>query len=203
MCGYGRTGYLFTSEYTEIKPDVITLAKGIAGGYQPLAATLVSSKIYQAIKKGSGSFSHGHTYISHPCATAAGIAVLKEIEDNKLLDNVRDMGKFLKEQLKERFRESPYIGDVRGKGLFVSLELVHDKNTKKCFDSKLKLFAQIKQTAKELGLLCYPMGGTNFGEEGDHILLAPPFIINKNQIIELIDILELSIKKSLEIKGII
>ncbi len=203
MCGYGRTGYLFASEYTGINPDLITLAKGIAGGYQPLAATLVSSKIYQTIKNGSGAFSHGHTYIAHPCATAAGVAVLKEIEANNLLENVKHMGKFLKEKLRNRFSVHPYIGDVRGKGLFVTIELVRNKKTKECFDSKLKLFAQIKQTAKEFGLLCYAMGGTNFGEEGDHVLLAPPFIINEEQIIELINKLELAINKSLEIKGIL
>jgi len=202
MCGYGRTGYLFTSEYTGVKPDLITLAKGIGAGYQPLAATLVSKKIYDAISNGSGAFSHGHTYVGHPCSTAAGVAVLKEIEDNNLLDNVRKMGKILKGKLKSRFASHPYVGDIRGKGLFVGVELVKNKETKECFDPKLKLFGQIKQTAKDLGLLCYPMGGTNFGKEGDHILLAPPFIINEGQIVELIDKLEKAINRSLEIKGI-
>lgn len=203
MCGYGRTGYLFTSEFTGIKPDIITVAKGIGGGYQPLAATLVSSKIYRTILDGSGSFSHGHTYIAHPCATAAGVAVLKEIEENDLLSNVQKMGDLLKDTLKDRFSSHKYIGNIRGKGLFLSVELVKDKNTKECFDPKLRLFAQIKQTAKECGLLCYPMGGTNGGNEGDHVLLAPPFIINEDQIIELVDKLEMAIDKSLEIKGIV
>ncbi|MCP4971503.1 MAG: aspartate aminotransferase family protein [Arcobacter sp.] len=203
MCGYGRTGYLFTSEYTGIKPDLITLAKGIAGGYQALAATLVSSKIYDAISNGSASFSHGHTYIGHSCATAAGVAVLKEIEDKELLTNVQEMGKLLKEELKSRFSSHSYVGDVRGKGLFVTVELVKNKDTKECFDPKLKLFSKIKQTAKEFGLLCYAMGGTNFSKEGDHVLLAPPFIINKKQVIELVDKLELAINKSLDAKGIL
>lgn len=203
MCGYGRTGYLFASEYTGINPDLITLAKGIGGGYQPLAATLVSNKIYRAITTGSGVFSHGHTYVSHPCATAAGVAVLKEIEDNGLLENVRKMGHVLKENLKKKFSSHPYVGDIRGKGLFITVELVKNIETKECFDPELKLFAQIKQTAKEFGLLCYPMGGTNSGKEGDHILLAPPFIITEKEVIELIDKLEISINKSLEIKGIL
>jgi hypothetical protein len=202
MCGYGRTGYLFTSEFTGIKPDLITLAKGIGAGYQPLAATVISTKIYETILNGSGAFSHGHTYISHPCATAAGVAVLKEIEENNLLANVQKMGKLLKNKLKEKFSSHPYVGDIRGKGLFLSIELVKDKKTKEPFDPTLKLFAQIKQTAKEFGLLCYPMGGTNFGKNGDHILLAPPFIINELQINELIDKLDNAITKSLEIKGI-
>jgi adenosylmethionine-8-amino-7-oxononanoate aminotransferase len=203
MCGYGRTGYLFTSEYTEVSPDLITLAKGIVGGYQALGATLVSSKVYKAIKDGSGIFSHGHTYIGHATACAAGVAVLEEIEKNNLLKNVQKMGKFLKDILKDRFKSHPFIGDIRGKGLFVTVELVKDKETKECFDSKYKLHAQIKQIAKENGLLCYAMGGTNFGKEGDHILLAPPFIINEKQIIELINKLESSIEVSLKLKGII
>jgi len=203
MCGTGRTGYMFSSEYTGVKPDIITIAKGIGGGYQPLAATLISKKICTAIQEGSGQFSHGHTYIGHPTACAAGIAVLKAFEDRNLLENVQKMGKLLKDTLKKRFKDHNYIGDIRGKGLFLGIELVKDKDTKECFDPTLKLFVQIKKTAKELGLLCYPMGGTDFGKAGDHILLAPPFIINEEQVIELVDKLENSINKSLKIKGIL
>lgn len=200
MCGTGRTGYMFASEYTEVKPDIITIAKGIGGGYQPLAATLIAKKICTAIQEGSGQFSHGHTYIGHPTACAAGIAVLKAFESRNLLDNVQKMGKLLKDTLNIRFKDHKYIGDIRGRGLFLGIELVKNKETKECFDSALQLFAQIKTTAKELGLLCYPMGGTNFGKEGDHILLAPPFIINEEQVKELVDKLEVAINKSLEIK---
>lgn len=201
MCGYGRTGYLFTSEFTGIKPDLITIAKGIGGGYQPLAATLISKKITDKIYNGSGSFSHGHTYIGHPCATAAGIAVLKEIEDNNLLENVRNMGELLKNTLKEIFKDNAYIGDIRGQGLFISVELVENKETKKCFDSSLKIFSLIKQKAKEHGLLCYACAGTNFGYEGDHILLAPPFIITKDEVKLLVEKLETSINEVLKEKG--
>jgi len=203
MCGTGRTGYLFASEYTDVQPDIITIAKGIGGGYQPLAATLISKKICTAIQDGSGQFSHGHTYIGHPTACAAGIAVLKAFEDRNLLENVQKMGTFLKDTLLDRFKNHKHIGDIRGRGLFIGVELVKNKDTKECFNSSLQLFAQIKKTAKELGLLCYPMGGTDFGKAGDHILLAPPFIINKEQILELVDKLELSINKSLEIKEIL
>lgn len=203
MCGYGRTGYMFCSEYTNIQADIITIAKGIAAGYQPLAATLISKKIYSAIKNGSGEFSHGHTYIGHATACAAGVAVLKAFKERDLLKNVQKMGALLKEVLHERFDSHKYIGDIRGKGLFIGLELVKNKESKECFSSNLKLHAQIKLSAKELGLLCYPMGGTNFGKEGDHILLAPPFIINEKEIYELVDLLELSINKALEIKGIL
>lgn len=203
MCGTGRTGYMFASEYTNVNPDIITIAKGIGGGYQPLAATLFSGEIYKAIEEGSGQFSHGHTYIGHPTACTAGVAVLKAFEDRNLLDNVQKMGELLKNTLNERFANHKHIGDIRGKGLFLGVELVQNKETKECFDPKLQLFAQIKSTAKELGLLCYPMGGTDFGKAGDHILLAPPFIINEEQVIELIDKLELAINKSLEIKGLV
>lgn len=202
MCGIGRTGYMFTSEYIGVNPDIITIAKGIGGGYQPLAATLISGKIYKTIEEGSGQFSHGHTYIGHATACAAGVAVLKAFEERNLLENVRKMGKLLKETLKIRFQDNKYIGDIRGKGLFLGIELVKNKNTKECFDPTLQLYAQIKKTAKELGLLCYPMGGTDFGKAGDHILLAPPFIISEEQIIELVDKLEAAINLSFKIKGI-
>ena len=203
MCGYGRTGYMFTSEYTNIQADIITVAKGIAGGYQPLGATLISKKVFDAIKNGSGSFSHGHTYIAHPTACAAGVAVLKAFEKKDILSNVKKMGTLLEKTLHERFDSHKYIGNIRGRGLFFGIELVKNKKTKKSFDPSTKLFAQIKKTAKELGLLCYPMGGTNFGKKGDHILLAPPFIINKTQIKELVDKLELAINESLKTKGIL
>jgi len=202
MCGTGRTGYMFASEYTGVKPDIITIAKGIGGGYQSLAATLISEKIYITIKEGSGQFSHGHTYIGHATACAAGVAVLKEFDDQNLLGNVQKMGKLLKETLKLRFKDHKFIGDIRGKGLFLGVELVKNKKTKECFDPKLQLYVQIKKTAKELGLLCYPMGGTNFGKAGDHVLLAPPFIINEEQVKELVDKLESAIELSFEIKGI-
>lgn len=203
MCGYGRTGYMFASEYTNVQADIITVAKGIGGGYQALAATLISKKVFAAIKNGSGNFSHGHTYIGHATACAAGVAVLEVFEKDNLLENVKNMGVYLKEVLHKRFDNHEYIGDIRGRGLFVGIELVKNKDTKECFDPSLKLFVQIKKTAKTLGLLCYPMGGTNFGKKGDHILLAPPFIINKEQIIELVDKLEEAINTSLKIKGLI
>ncbi len=202
MCGTGRTGYMFASEYTKVKPDIITIAKGIGGGYQALAATLISRKMYQAIKNGSGQFTHGHTYIGHATACAAGVAVLKTFDEKNLLENVQKMGKLLKKSLKKRFKDHEYIGNIRGKGLFIGVELVKDKNTKECFDPSLKLYAQIKKTAKDLGLLCYPMGGTDFGKAGDHVLLAPPFIINKKQVKEIVDKLEAAINLSLSIKGI-
>jgi len=203
MCGTGRTGYMFASEYTDVKPDLITIAKGIGGGYQPLAATLISKRIIDAIEGGSGQFSHGHTYIGHATACAAGIAVLKAFEERDLLNNVQKMGKLLKETLKQRFKEHKNIGDIRGKGLFIGVELVKDKETKECFDPSLQIYAQIKSTAKELGLLCYPMGGTDFGKAGDHVLLAPPFIITPEHVTEIVDKLEDAINLSLAIKGVL
>ncbi|NQY93168.1 MAG: aspartate aminotransferase family protein [Campylobacteraceae bacterium] len=203
MCGTGRTGYMFASEYTQVKPDLITIAKGIGGGYQPLAATLISEKILSAIEEGSGQFSHGHTYIGHATACAAGVAVLKAFDERNLLDNVQKMGKLLKDTLKDRFKDHKNIGDIRGKGLFIGIELVKDRTTKECFDPKLQIYAEIKSTAKELGLLCYPMGGTDFGKAGDHVLLAPPFIITPEQVTELVDKLEDAINLSLAIKGVL
>jgi adenosylmethionine-8-amino-7-oxononanoate aminotransferase len=197
MCGMGRTGTLHACEQEEVKPDLQTLAKGIAGGYQALGATLVSEKIHNAICDGSGMFQHGHTYIGHPLSCSAGLAVQEYILQNNILDNVCKQGKYLKDNLSEIAKNHNFIGDVRGRGLFVGLELVQDKISKTPFDYKLKTHAKIKKNAMDLGLMIYPMGGTIDGKNGDHILLAPPFIIDKNQIDELIEKLILSIDKSI------
>jgi adenosylmethionine-8-amino-7-oxononanoate aminotransferase len=193
MCGSGRTGTLHACEQDEVKADLQTMAKGLSAGYQTLGATLVSAKIHNAICDGSGMFQHGHTYIGHPLGCSAGLATQKYILDNNLLDNVKQQGDYLKRTLTQLAQEHNYIGDVRGRGLFVGLELVADKESKKPFNPQQKIHAKIKQAAIELGLMIYPMGGTIDGKNGDHILLAPPFTITQNQIDELIEKLILAI----------
>ncbi len=176
MCGMGRTGTLHACEQDGVAPDLMTIAKGLGGGYQPIGAVLLSKKIFDAFANGSGLFQHGHTYICHPMACAAGLAVQEVIARDNLLDNVRAMGERLARRLGERFANNAHVGDMRGRGLFMGVEMVADRSTKAPFDPKLKLNARIKREAMARGLLVYPAGGTIDGARGDHVLIAPPFI---------------------------
>ncbi|SFR03658.1 aspartate aminotransferase family protein [Poseidonocella sedimentorum] len=189
MCGMGRTGTLFASEQDGISPDIACVAKGLGAGYQPIGAMLCSGEIYDTIARGSGFFQHGHTYIGHPAAAAAGLAVLSAIEDRGLLHNVQARGALLDAALRAAFGDHPHVGDIRGRGLFRGIELVADRATKAPFDPALGLAGKIKSAAFEAGLICYPMSGTIDGQRGDHVLLAPPFIIDESQIEALVAML--------------
>ncbi|RKF08454.1 aspartate aminotransferase family protein [Oceaniradius stylonematis] len=186
MCGMGRTGTLFACEQDGIAPDIVTIAKGLGAGYAPIGAMLCSDEIYGAIASGSGSFQHGHTYHGHPLAAAAGKAVLDAILDRDLLPRVRARGEALEAALNAAFGQHPHVGDIRGRGLFRGIELVEDRSIKTSFDPARKLHAKIKAAAMAEGLICYPAGGTVDGRRGDHVLLAPPFIITEDQIGELV-----------------
>jgi len=186
MCGMGRTGTLFACEQDGISPDLITIAKGLGAGYQPIGATLVADKIYQAFRTGSGVFLHGHTYMGHPLACAGALAVQKKIRDNDLLANVRRQGDRLIDLLHERFGNHANVGDIRGRGLFIGVELVADRTTKEPLDRKLNMHGRVKAKAMQEGLICYPAGGTVDGQSGDHILLAPPFIVSDEDLVELV-----------------
>ncbi|BCF99909.1 aspartate aminotransferase family protein [Paraburkholderia sp. PGU19] len=201
MSGMGRTGHLFACEEDGITPDLLTIAKGLGAGYQPIGATLVSDKIYQAITGGSGFFQHGHTYIGHATACAAALEVQRVIADEHLLDNVKARGEQLRSLLREHYAQHPYIGDVRGRGLFVGVELVQDRATKTPFDAKLKLHAAIKREAFQRGLMVYPMGGTVDGKIGDHVLLAPPFICTPRDIEQIVSRLTDAIEGALAASG--
>ena len=197
MCGMGRTGHLFACAEDRVAPDMITIAKGLGAGYQPIGALLTSGAIYEAIAAGSGFFQHGHTYMGHAMAAAGAGAVLRAIHERGLLDRVQRMGAMLDAALQARFGQHPHVGDIRGRGLFRGLELVADRDTKAPFDPARKLHAGIKAEAMAAGLICYPMGGTIDGQTGDHILVAPPFIITEDQIGELTDKLALAIDRAL------
>jgi adenosylmethionine-8-amino-7-oxononanoate aminotransferase len=187
MCGMGRTGTLHACEQEGIAPDLMTIAKGLGGGYAPIGAVLLGEPIFEAIARGSGFFQHGHTYIGHPLACAAGLAVQQTIKRDNLLANVRTMGAHLRRRLGERFGNHAHVGDIRGRGLFQAIELVEDRVTKAPFDPALKLHAKVKKAAMARGLMVYPMGGTIDGRQGDHVLLAPPFIVNEGQIDEIVE----------------
>ncbi len=178
MCGMGRTGTLHACEQEGISPDLMAIAKGLGGGFAPIGALLVGDRIFKAVAEGSGAFQHGHTYMGHPLACAAALGVQHVIRRDDLLANVRKQGAHLSRRLHERFGNHPFVGDVRGRGLFQGIELVADRGSKEPFDPKLKLHARVKREAMARGLMVYPMGGTVDGERGDHVLLAPPFIID-------------------------
>ncbi len=187
MCGMGRTGYLFACEAEGIEPDILCIAKGLGAGYQPIGAMLCSKKIYGAIEGGSGFFQHGHTYLGHPVATAAARAVVRKLLREDLVARASSQGEKLAFVLRERFEQAPHVGDIRGRGLFAGIEFVADRDTKKPLDPALGVAGRLKAAAFDEGLICYPMAGTRDGVHGDHVLLAPPFIISDDQIGELAD----------------
>ncbi len=187
MCGMGRTGTLFAYEQEGIVPDIVVIAKGLGGGYQPIGAVLVSAKIFDAITSGSGFFQHGHTYLGHPIACAAALAVQRTVQKENLLLNVQRQGVALCRALDERLEHHPNIGEIRGRGLFLGIELVANRATKQAFPPATKLHLALKREAMERGLICYPMGGTIDGRLGDHVLIAPPFIINEMHVAEIVD----------------
>lgn len=182
MCGMGRTGHLFACDVDGIAPDIICIAKGLGAGYQPIGAMLCSAGIYDAVASGTGFFQHGHTYLGHPIAAAAALAVLTEITENKLVEQVRSRGDFFQSRLQFHFGQHPNVGDIRGRGLFWGLEFVSDHSTKAPLDSHLKFAGRLKKAAFDEGLICYPMPGTRDGKVGDHVLLAPPFIAEESQL---------------------
>jgi adenosylmethionine-8-amino-7-oxononanoate aminotransferase len=193
MCGMGRTGTLYALEQEDFVPDMLVIAKGLGGGYQPIGALLASAKVMDPLRHGSGLFQHGHTYIGHPTAAAAALAVQQVIQRDGLLNAVEVRGAYLRRTLNERIGGHPNVGEIRGRGLFLGVELVRNRLTKEPFDPALKLHARIKSAAMDNGLLVYPMGGTIDGRSGDHLLIAPPFIVTEGDVDQIVDRLGLAI----------
>ncbi len=182
MCGMGRTGSLHACEQEAVVPDPMTVAKGLGGGYQPIGAVLAQKRIVDAMSAGTGFFQHGHTYLGHPVACAAALAVQRVIERDGLLAQVRARGASLRARLEARLGAHPHVGDIRGRGLFYGVELVRDRATKTPFEPAQKLHARVKGEAMARGLMVYPMGGTIDGRLGDHVLIAPPFIVSEDEL---------------------
>jgi len=193
MCGMGRTGTLFAYEQEDIVPDMVTMAKGLGAGYQPIGALMVSENIHQSVATGSGFFQHGHTYIGHPTACAAALAVQNVIVDDQLLDKVQLSGDYLQAQLEQRFANHPHIGDIRGRGLFRGVELVDDRASKVPLPLASKFNLKVKAQMMDNGLLCYPGAGTVDGKLGHHILIAPAYIVEQTDLDFLVDTLAKSI----------
>ena len=189
MCGSGRTGSFLSCEQDDVVPDIVTLGKGLAGGYQPIGAVLCTSEIFETIASGSGKLKHGQTYNAHAVGCAAALAVQRVIKEEGLLARVHSSGERLKTLLQERFADHPNVGDIRGRGLLVALELVADRARKTCFPPRLAIHEKAKAEAFERGLLIYPSGGTADGSEGDHILLAPPYNVSDDELSLIVDLL--------------
>jgi adenosylmethionine-8-amino-7-oxononanoate aminotransferase len=187
MCGMGRTGTLFACAQDGIVPDICAVAKGLGAGYQPVGAMLCTARIYEAVADGSGFFQHGHTYLAHPVACAAAGAVLERLVDDRVLDHVPVAGAHLRMRLEEALGSHPHVGDIRGRGLFLGIELVAERDGKVPFPAERKVHAQVKRAAFEAGLICYPMGGTADGVDGDHVLLAPPFTLTETECDHLVE----------------
>jgi adenosylmethionine-8-amino-7-oxononanoate aminotransferase len=193
MCGMGRTGTLFACEQDGVAPDIVAIAKGLGGGYQPIGAMMASQRIAGAIKSGSGAFQHGHTYLGHPIACAAALAVQDTIEREGLLDAVVAKGEYLQSALKEKLRGQPHVGDIRGRGLLIGVELVEELTTKATFEPARRIHAKVKQEAMSRGLLVYPSGGTVDGTRGDHVLIAPPYIVQQSEMDAIAELLRRAI----------
>lgn len=187
MCGMGRCGTLYACEAEDVVPDLITIGKGLAAGYQPIGALLVHRRVYDAVRSGSGYFQHGHTYSGHPVACAAALAVQIAIRERDLLEKVRAAGTVLRRLLTQRFGDHPHVGEIRGRGLLWALELVADRGSKTPFEPSQRQAARLKRRALENGLLCYPMPGTIDGRRGDHVLIAPPYIVSHAHLEELVE----------------
>jgi adenosylmethionine-8-amino-7-oxononanoate aminotransferase len=201
MCGMGRTGTLHACEQEGVTPDLMAIAKGLGGGYQPVGALLVGGKVVDAIAQGSGFFQHGHTYIGHPMACAAALAVQRVFKRDRLVERCAKMGERLAAGLRDAFGGHPHVGEIRGRGLFRALELVADRSTKAPFDPSRKVAARVRAEAMAAGLLCYPMAGTIDGKTGDHVLLAPPFVIADQEIAMLLERLQRAIDNATRAGG--
>ena len=199
MCGMGRTGTLFACEQDGVVPDLLTLAKGLGAGYQPIGAVLVAERLHRTFVEGSGVFRHGHTYLCHPVACAAGNAVLDVIEADDLLARVQQRGTELRAGLRASLGQHPHVGDIRGRGLLVGVEIVRDRDSKAPFAAELNLPARIRAAAMAEGLIVYPMGGTIDGAVGAHVLLAPPYIVRRRHVETLIDRLGRALDVALDV----
>ena len=189
MTGLGRTGKRWGLDHWDTIPDIIATAKGLAGGYLPLGATIASDRVYAGFDE---PFAHGHTYGSHPVACSAGAAVLEYVNRYNLVQKSADLGEYLHERLHELY-DHPSVGDIRGKGLFAGIEFVRDRETKEPFSPDLKYNARIVEQCFENGLLVYPGSGTVDGVRGDHIQVAPPLVIKRDEIDRIVELLDRSI----------
>lgn len=191
MCGSGRTGTYFAFEQEgDVRPDIVTVGKGIGGGYAPIAGALVHEDVVEVLRKGTASFNHGHTYQAHPVTCAAALAVQKVVRDENIVAKCAETGQYLEKRLREVFGDATHVGEIRGRGLFWALEFVDDRKTKTTFKPELKFGIRVQEAAMELGLAVYPGSGTVDGKVGDHIILSPPLNITKEEVDLVVELLK-------------
>ncbi|WDV44315.1 aspartate aminotransferase family protein [Clostridiaceae bacterium M8S5] len=198
MAGFGRTGKKFAIEHFEIVPDIVTCAKGMSCGYTPMGATICTDKIFNTIMvEGSGHFVHGHTYAGNPLSAGIANKVIEIMERESYVENAAKQGDYLMEKIQDLFKY-PIVGDIRGKGLMIGIEFVKNQQTKEPFDTSIGVKSKILNNCMDEGLIVYPGGGSVDGVRGDHILIAPPVNITKEEIDLLFERLEAGIKKTCE-----
>jgi adenosylmethionine-8-amino-7-oxononanoate aminotransferase len=197
MCGAGRCGTWRALEHDGIVPDIMAVGKGLAGGYIPLAATILRKELGDTILSGQGSFLTGHTYSGHTAACAAGLAVQRIIERDSLVSRVRIRGEALRRDLSEALRRFDEVGDVRGRGYLIGIELVRDRATKEPFPAQRAVSHMIGRRAFEDGLICYPCAGNVEGITGDTIIVAPPYNATEAELSELIEKLAGAVERTL------
>jgi adenosylmethionine-8-amino-7-oxononanoate aminotransferase len=165
----------------------MTMAKGLGGGYQAIGAVLVQRHIHDVFAQGSGQFKHGHTYVGHPVACAAALAVQQIVHRDSLAAAAHSQGLARRRRLDVVFGPRPHVGDIRGRGLLLAIELVADRASKEPFDPALGLYARVRDEAMARGLMVFAMGGTIDGVHGDHVLLAPPFTVAGEELDAIVD----------------
>lgn len=202
MCGTGRTGTWRALEHDGVEPDIMSVAKGLAGGYLPLGAAIYSQKVADAIHGAYGAPMTGHTFTGHTACCAAGVAVQKIVTRERLAERVAAMAPRLTAMLKESLAGIDAVGDIRGRGFFQAIELVSDRATKQPFPADQKLFMKIRARAFANGLICYPVGGNVDGINGDVVILSPPYNVTDNELTEIVDKCAMSIRQVLQSEGL-
>jgi adenosylmethionine-8-amino-7-oxononanoate aminotransferase len=170
-----------------VTPDLQTIAKGLGGGYAAIGGLLISQRVVDVLTNGSGAFVHGHTYQAHPVACAAALEVQRIIREEQLVPRVRQMGLYLEKCLRERLASHPNVGDIRGRGLFMAVEFVQDRASRKPFDARLQIAERVKEAGFSFGVAVYPASGTRDGSQGDHVLVSPPFTVSTAEIDMVVD----------------
>ncbi|KAH7414565.1 aminotransferase class 3 [Phaeosphaeria sp. MPI-PUGE-AT-0046c] len=190
MCGMGRTGTYFAFEQENVQPDIVTIGKGLGGGYAPIAGMLINQKVVRALKAGSSAFNHGQTYQAHPTSCATALAVQKIVKRDQLVTRCATQGVKLNRLLQHAFESCEYVGEIRGRGLFWCVEFVEDKITKTPFPSSIGFGVKVQLVAFEMGVAVYPGAGTVDGIEGDHVLIAPPYTVSDAELEVIVTVLK-------------
>jgi adenosylmethionine-8-amino-7-oxononanoate aminotransferase len=193
MCGSGRCGTWRALEHDGVEPDIMSVAKGLAGGYIPLSAAIYHERLREPMYRTHGGLMTGHTFTGHTAACAAGVAVQRIVKRDNLLNKVREDGAYFLSLLQNAIGKRDYVGDIRGRGFFIGIELVQDRTKKEPFPADLQVYARLRDRAFENGLICYPVGGNVNGHRGDIIILSPPYIASRGELEEIVDKLQRSL----------